>query len=360
MKKKIGFTVLAVCLAAGLALSAFYFFSDRPAESFGTTKAGEAKIYTLTNKNGMKIRLTNYGATLVSAMVPNKDGTLTDVVLGYDDAAGYENGSVYMGATVGRVTNRIAGASFELNGIEYSLTANNNGNTLHGGTDFYVHRLWETKNVTESSVTFHLDSPDGDQGFPGNLSIDVTYSLSHNNEISVFYSAQSDADTLFAPTNHSYFNLNGGGDARDLLLQINADYITVNDENLIPTGELAAVEGTDYDFRTQRRIGELRNGDYDNNFAINSAGFREVASLHSEVTGITMKVSTELPGLQLYTAAGLTETGKNGVTYGPYSAVCLETQYFPDAIHHDNFIPPVLAAGRTFTSQTVYAFSCDK
>ena len=304
----------------------------------------------------------NYGAALVHAAVPDKKGSPVDVVLGYDDAAGYEKGGMSVGGIVGRAANRIGGASFDLNGRTYNLTPNAGTITLHGGRDFYVHRLWQTADVTDSSVTFRLESPDGDQGFPGNLVLDVTYTLTDSNEIRIDYRAVCDADTLLSPTNHSYFNLSGdgSGDVRRQLVTILADAYTVLGPGQVPTGQLQDVTGTDYDFRNERPIGAAMNGDYDFNYALNGSGFRKTAEMYSPETGIRMTVSTDMPGIQFYTAVGLDETGRKGAYYGPFSAACFEAQFFPDAIHHENFKKPVLRAGEEFRSTTVYSFETEK
>ena len=320
------------------------------------TEEQDMEIYILKNSSGMAAHLSDYGATLVKLLVPSRDGELIDVVLGYDDKDAYEAGTMSMGGIIGRVANRIGGAAFELDGTVYDLTANDSKNTLHGGRDFYNKRSWEAEAVTESSVKFHLNSADMDQGFPGNLSINVTYSLTEDNELKISYEAVTDKDTVFSPTNHSYFNLNGGGDARNHIVWINADSITAVNEDLIPSGDLLEVKGSDYDFTVPKAVISARNGDYDHNYVISGQDFRKAASAYSDKSGIEMTVWTDMPCMQFYTSANLDGIGKNSEKYDPYSALCFETQFAPDAVNHKNFEQPVLKAGERFSSQTVYAF----
>ena len=231
---------------------------------FGATvKGDETKLYTLTNKNGMEIAVSDYGATLVQVIVPDKEGKPCDVVLGYDEAAGYEEGDLFFGAIVGRSANRIGGASFELNGVTYQLEKNDNGNNLHSGMDFYNQRMWKVKETADDYITFELDSPDGDQGYPGAVHIEVTYTLTEDNAVKIAYHAVPDADTLINMTNHSYFNMDGhaSGDVLDQEVWIDADAFTRADAESIPTGEITPVEGTPMDFRTKKAIGkEIETG----------------------------------------------------------------------------------------------------
>lgn len=333
-----------------------------------TSKGDEAKSYLLKNKKGMEIVVSDYGATLIQVKVPDREGNLLDVVLGYDKIEGYENGGVFFGATVGRIANRIGGACFELNGKEYQLTKNDNKNTLHGGRDFYSQRMWQAEKEDEAEITFVLNSPDGDQGFPGNLDIHVTYALTEENELKIHYYAVSDQDTIVNLTNHSYFNLSGhaSGTAMDQQVVILADAFTEADAESIPTGKIIPVEGTPMDFRQMKAIGRdieekyealILGGGYDHNWVLNGEGFRHVASMYSEKTGITMKVYTDLPGMQFYTGNFVEEEqGKEGAVYQKRNGVCFETQYFPDAIHKEHFGGPVLKAGETYDTMTVYKF----
>jgi aldose 1-epimerase len=365
-----------------------------------------AGLYILESSDGMRAAVTDYGAALVSLAVPDGKGRLRDVVLGHDDASGYESGSGHIGASVGRFANRIAGAGFELNGHKYELTANNGANCLHGGRDFFKNRLWGVKidftsvrsgdimaayasesisdkdpsrglkGLHDDSITFCLDSPDGDQGFPGNMHIEVTYSLPGNGKLRIDYRAVSDADTPVSFTNHSYFNLNGhdSGTVMGHVARINAEYYTPVDAGLIPLEEPAPVAGTPFDFREDKMLGRDINADneqiafgggYDHNFVIGEEvgerTIQEAGILYSEDSGICMTVLTDMPGMQVYTANGLKEEpGKDGAVYGRRSAVCLETQFRPNAI---NSTDPdirkgcILKAGEEFISSTIYRFS---
>ena len=337
---------------------------------FGATvKGDETKLYTLTNKNGMEIAVSDYGATLVQVIVPDKEGKPCDVVLGYDEAAGYEEGDLFFGAIVGRSANRIGGASFELNGVTYQLEKNDNGNNLHSGMDFYNQRMWKVKETADDHITFELDSPDGDQGYPGAVHIEVTYTLTEDNAVKIAYHAVPDADTLINMTNHSYFNMDGhdSGDVLSQKVWIDADQFTPSDSTLIPTGEYRDVTGTPFDFRTEKTIGQdihaddeqIKNGGgYDHNYVLKTDGkFAKVASMTGAKSGIVMDVYTDMPGMQVYTANGTTiECGKNKSSYKPFCGACFETQFFPDSIHHENFKSCVLKANTKFTTVTEYRF----
>lgn len=338
---------------------------------FGQNHKGEqSSLYTLTNQNGMMIGVTDLGATLHAVLVPDRDGNLCDVVLGYDDAQGYENGNgTFFGATVGRNANRIAGGKFTLNGKEYHLDKNNGDNNLHSGLDFYSFRVWDVKEETENRITFSLHRPDGDQGYPGALDIDVTYTLTEDNAVKIDYYAVPDQDTIVNLTNHSYFNLAGdaSGDVLEQEIWLDADAFTRADAASIPTGEILSVEGTPMDFRVKKAIGKeieadyealnLGNG-YDHNWILKNDGeVLKVAELSSEQTGISMEVYTDLPGVQIYTANFLeNEVGKHGEIYGKRQGVCFETQYFPDAVNHENFPSPICKAGEIYRSTTIYKF----
>ena len=336
---------------------------------FGSTSKGEkARLYILRNQRGMEIAVTDYGAALVKVLVPDKDGKVQDVVLGYDNAKAYENGGVYFGATVGRVANRIGGASFELNGNACELTANDNNNSLHGGRDYYNKRMWQAEETDGQKVMFSLESPEGDQGYPGNAKISVIYELTEDNELKISYHAVSDGDTLMNLTNHSYFNLSGhaSGPVLGQEVFIAADAFTRADAESIPTGELVPVEDTPMDFREYKAIGEEIETDYealtlgqgyDHNWALNGKGMRTVAGMRSKETGIVMEVLTDLPGMQFYTGNFLiSEQGKEDTEYKKRHGACFETQYFPDAIHKEHFEGPVLKAGTSYDTMTVYRF----
>ena len=336
---------------------------------FGATvKGDETKLYTLTNKNGMEIAVSDYGATLVQVIVPDKEGKPCDVVLGYDEAAGYEEGDLFFGAIVGRSANRIGGASFELNGVTYQLEKNDNGNNLHSGMDFYNQRMWKVKETADDHITFELDSPDGDQGYPGAVHIEVTYTLTEDNAVKIAYHAVPDADTLINMTNHSYFNMDGhaSGDVLDQEVWIDADAFTRADAESIPTGEITPVEGTPMDFRKEKVVEKEIGADYtplklaggyDHNWVLNGKGFRKAASAESEETGIKMEVYTDLPGIQFYSGNFLAGSkGKEGAVYEKGYGICFETQYFPDAIHKENFESPITKAGEVYDTTTVYKF----
>ena len=334
-----------------------------------TRSFGNATMYTFENKNGMVMEVTDFGAVLYSLMVPDKDGNLVDVNLGYATPEAYAKETSGFGATIGRNGNRIGGAKFTLNGKVYELTPNNNGNNLHSGLDFYQHRMWTVKETTENSITFSLHSPDGDQGFPGNFDVDVTYTLADDNELKIDYNGVTDADTVINMTNHSYFNLNGhaSGNILEHELWVDADAFTATDDKLIPTGEIRLVEGSPMDFRVKKLVGRDIDADYDalnyaggydHNWCLNNNGeFKKVIEISSDLSGITMEVYTDLPGVQIYAGNFLvSEPGKSGATYKKRQGICFETQHYPDAINHDNFPSPVVKKGEVYKTTTVYKF----
>lgn len=339
--------------------------------SFGTGKNGEAAtLYTFENKNGMVMEVSDFGATLYSLIVPDKENNPCDVVLGYDNPDGYMGPSgTGFGATIGRNGNRIGKARFVLNGKTYELDKNNNGNNLHSGLDYYHHRMWAVKETTENSITFSLHSPDGDQGYPGTFDVDVTYTLTEDNALQIDYYGVPQADTIVNMTNHSYFNLNGhaSGSIVEQEVWVDADAFTATDSELIPTGEIVPVEGTPMDFRTKKKIGRdigenyealVFGGGYDHNWCLNNNGkFAKVIEMSSDVSGITMEVYTDLPGVQIYSGNYLSEEkGKDGIVYHQRQGICFETQHYPDAINHDNFPSPVVKAGEEYRTRTVYKF----
>ncbi len=338
--------------------------------AFGKTLQGEEVfLYRFVNQKGMVMQVTDFGATLQAVKTPAKSGQLVDVVLGYDNATGYEEGTESFGATVGRIANRIGGSSFDLDGKHYALTANNGKNNLHSGLDFYHKRLWKVKEISESSITFSLHSPDMDQGYPGELDVDVTYTLTEDNGVRIDYLAVPKADTIINMTNHSYFNLNGhsSGDILHHVLMVEADTFTRNDAESIPTGEILPVEGTPMDFRVKKEIGRdiempyeqlVWGRGYDHNWCLNAPrSLRKVIDVTGDQTGITMEVLTDQPGVQIYTGNFLDrENGKEGVVYRYRQGVCFETQNYPDAIHHDNFPSPVVKAGEKYQTTTIYRF----
>lgn len=335
-----------------------------------TRSFGNATMYTFENKNGMVMEVTDFGATLYSLIVPDKDENPIDVVLGYDSTEEYMGPSgTGFGATIGRNGNRIGKAEFTLNGKTYQLDKNNNGNNLHSGLDYYHYRMWTVKETTENSITLSLHSPDGDQGFPGNFGVDVTYTLTDDNELKIDYNGVSDADTVINMTNHSYFNLNGhaSGNILEHELWVDADAFTATDDKLIPTGEIRLVEGSPMDFRVKKLVGRDIDADYDalnyaggydHNWCLNNNGeFKKVIEISSDLSGITMEVYTDLPGVQIYAGNFLvSEPGKSGATYKKRQGICFETQHYPDAINHDNFPSPIVKKGEVYKTTTVYKF----
>lgn len=335
-----------------------------------TRNFGNATLYTFENKNGMIMEVTDFGATLYSLIVPDKDGNPCDVVLGYDSPEGYMGPSgTGFGATIGRNGNRIGKAQFTLNGKIYELDKNNNGNNLHSGLAYYHYRMWTVKETTEDSITFSLHSSDGDQGYPGNFDVDVTYTLTGDNELRIDYSGIPDQDTITNMTNHSYFNLNGhaSGSVLEQEVWVDADAFLPTDKELIPTGEILSVEGTPMDFRVKKPIGrdieedyEALNfgGGYDHNWCLNNKGkFAKVIEMSAKESGITMEVYTDLPGVQIYSGNFLVEElGKDGIVYKHRQAICFETQGYPDAINHENFPSVVCKAGEVYKTTTVYKF----
>ncbi|MBE7002812.1 MAG: galactose mutarotase [Ruminococcaceae bacterium] len=330
---------------------------------FGTLSDGTpVTAARLETASGASLTVLDYGATIQSVCVPGRDGRLVDVVLGYDGAAGYESGHDYLGATIGRVGNRIGGARFSLGGKEYTLAKNDGENHLHGGARGFDKRLW-TMAVSEDAIVCERLSPDGEEGYPGNLQVRVTFTFSASGALTIAYDAETDADTLVNLTNHCYFNLNGGGSAMGHYLQLFAERFCENDEHCLPTGRLLETALTPFDFRLGKTLGAdvgaeheqlRRGGGYDHNFCLSG---RRAAVLQGEKNGIGMTVDTDMPGLQLYTANFLAEQpGKGGVMMGRREAVCLETQLYPNAMNCYGFPSPVLRKGQKLHSETVYSF----
>ena len=336
-------------------------------EFFGKIHTGEeASLYTISC-GGLTAVVTDYGATLVKLLVPDADGNVADVVLGHDTPDDYHKSTCFFGATVGRSANRIGGATFEINGRTYAMAPNENSNNLHSGPDFYHDRMWKLIRHTADSITLELFSPHGDQGFPGNATIQVTYSLDCSGGLHIVYDGICDQDTVFNLTNHSYFNLAGHENtaaAMDQLLMIPGRFFNPDDAQSIPTGELRSVNGSPMDFRTPKAIGQDINADYD---ALNLQGGYDhnwevfcnpCAILQDPVSGRTMAVHTDCPGVQFYAGNFLNnEPGKNGTVYPMRSAICLETQFYPDCIHHSDWPQPIVRAGEKYHSETVYRFS---
>lgn len=340
-------------------------------KDFGKTSKGElATVYTLENEAGMQISVSDFGATLTSVLVPDKDNNPVEVTLGYDDATGYEAGlGNAFGASVGRNANRIGGAVIEINGTEYHLTKNDGENNLHSGLDFYHGRMWKVADADDTHVTFEMDSPDGDQGYPGALDMKVTYTLDEENGLTIHYEAVPDQDTVINMTNHSYFNLNGhkSGSVLHHRMQLLSDAFTPADAQSIPTGEICSVDGTPMDFRSTKELGAeidaayeplILGTGYDHNWVLKNEGrFDKVAEVTGDESGIVMEVWTDRPGVQVYTANFLeNEAGRNGAVYQKRDAVCLETQNYPDAVHQKNFPEAICKKGETYDTKTAYRF----
>jgi aldose 1-epimerase len=332
----------------------------------------QIQLFTLKNSKRMIVQITNYGGKIVSIIVPDKEGQFADICLGYESAEEYINGIASLGATMGRVTNRIANAQFTLNDSTYHLAKNNGEHTIHGGNKGFRYKVWDATQIDEKTLELGYFSPDGEEGFPGNLQLKVRFSVTEDNELKLTYRATTDKPTVINFTNHAFFNLagEGNGDILDHKLMVKAEYYTPVDDTAIPTGEILTVEDTPLDFRELTAIGaridqdfdQLKHvGGYDHNYVIDKQdGEMGVAAiLHEPKSGRVMEVKTTEPGIQVYTANSLTENdkGKGGKTYGPRSSICLETQHFPDSPNHPNFPNTVLNPGEEYISTTIYKFS---
>jgi aldose 1-epimerase len=342
-------------------------------QSFGKAEDGQpTDLYILTNKNGVEAAITNYGGTVVYLKVPDRNGKLDDVVLGYDNLEGYAGGKAYIGATVGRYANRIAHAAFTLDGTTYTLAKNDGDNHLHGG---FSKRVWTATAVSSSAgqaLELTYLSKDGEEGFPGNLSVKVVYTLTDQNELKIYYSATTDKDTVLNLTNHAYFNLagQGNGDILQQQVMIKADRFTPIDATSIPTGELRSVKGTPFDFANLTAIGARINQDdqqlklgngYDHNWVLNNktpGSLFLAAKAYDPHSGRVVEVFTSEPGIQLYTGNFLDGIhGRDGKVYNRRYAFCLETQHFPDSPNKPDFPSTELKPGQHFQSTTVYKFS---
>ncbi len=374
--------VLIACVLAGLTMAMTSckttgeqkFKPLDPAKFETTVNGKKVSLYNLENNKGMMVQITNYGGRIVALWVPGKEGNYSDIVTGFDTIDGYIRDKSYFGALIGRYGNRIAGGKFTFDGKEYTLPVNNGPNSLHGGTSGFDHKVWDVKKNTPDSLVLHYLSKDGEEGYPGNLSVTVTYSLNDSNELKIDYAAETDAKTIVNLTNHAYFNLSGhdDGDILGHVLMIDADRYTPVDSTLIPTGELATVEGTPFDFRTPTAIGERIDADdvqirygngYDHNLILNKddSEMALAARVEDPVSGRIMEVYTTEPGVQFYTGNFLdgNSVGKNGTPYKFRHAFCLETQHFPDSPNHDNFPDTVLEPGEHYSSSTIYKFSTE-
>ena len=336
------------------------------ASAFGALSDGTPVTRYRLGDEAAHVDILDYGATIQSLVVPDRDGVPTDVVLGYNDIKGYETGTCFFGATVGRHANRIGGGAFTLNGKTYSLAKNSGPNHLHGGPEGFDRRMFQAE-LLGDTLKLSLVSPDGDQGYPGALRLSVYFSFSEDMALTIRYEAVSDQDTVVNLTNHSYFDLSGGRNPRGQLLTLDADEYTENDENTLPTGVISPVAGTPFDFRQEKPVGQdldamnqqlLYCRGYDHNFVLKNGGqLTEFARLRSRETGIAMTAATDMPGVQLYGANFVEEQGKG--SYQPYCAVCLETQFFPNGMGVAHFPKPLLRAGDTWRHETVYRFEAE-
>ena len=339
---------------------------------FGTMPDGvEVYLYTLTNDQGIEVSIITYGGSITSLKVPDRNGVLGDIVLGYETLDEYARNPRYVGALIGRHANRIGMGKFSLNGVEYQLPQNNGVNHLHGGFNGFDKRVWAASDDGTVLRLIYL-SRDGEESYPGNVTAEVTYKLSEN-QLSVDYRASTDAGTIVNLTNHSYFNLKGDGTILDHALTLNADSFTPVSSDLIPNGEIRSVEATPMDFRKGKMIGAEINeaydqlgftGGYDHNFVLNDydGTLRSAASLHESSTGRVLEVLTTQPGMQFYSGNFLDGSlvGKKGIVYHKYAGLCLEPQHFPDAPNHSNFPSTVLRPGEEYKQTTVFRFSVHK
>lgn len=343
--------------------------------SWGTLPDGQhASVYILANSNRMEVTVADYGATIISLKVPDRFGNVDDVVLGYDNISGYVNDRQYLGGSIGRYANRIAHGKFTLDGATYAVSRNEGKNTLHGGFQGFNKKLWRARPVpgSEEAIQFRYESPDGEEGFPGNLATSILFTLTAANELRINYSSTTDRLTVVNLTNHSYFNLAGshGPDILEHQLFLNADYFLPCHETLIPTGHIAPLRNTPFDFCTSTAIGEricdqheqLRIGKgYDHNWILNADGKSEMrlaAQVSEPTTGRTMRIFTTEPGIQFYSGNVLRNcVGRDGRVYKPHDAFCLETQHFPDSPNRPEFPSTSLRPGDEYNSTTIYSFS---
>ena len=335
---------------------------------FGVTPEGQrVSLYTLTNDRGLEVSITNYGGAVVSLKTPDRHGEFADVALGYDTLEEYVRNPRYFGGLIGRHANRIGLGRFTLDGTEYQLTQNNGVNHLHGGEKGFDKRVWEALDQKDpGAVRLRLRylSVDGEEGYPGNVRAEVTYTLFAGNELEINYEATTDRDTIVNLTSHAYFNLAGGGDVRGHELTLHADAFTPVSQELIPTGEIKSVANTPMDFRRAKPIGADLSlaGGYDHNFVLQDSdgSLRPAARLYEPNSGRVLEILTTEPGIQFYSGNFLdgSLTGKGGVVYHKYTGLCLEPQKFPDAPNHPNFPSTVLRPGETYRHRSVYRFSC--
>lgn len=343
-------------------------------KSFGFMPDGkEVFAYTLDNGKNVKAEIITYAGIVKNLWVKDKNGEYVDVVLGRDSLEEYFNNKGCFGALIGRHANRIYRGKFEINGVEYNVGINNGKNSLHGGIKGFDKYVWDAKEIDDDknpALELTFFSPDGDEGFPGNLNVKVTYVVSEQDGLIMRYEAVSDKDTVVNLTNHSYFNVNGigNGNIYDLNMQMNCSFFTPNTDECLPYGEIWSVKGTPFDFTESKKIGTVINADYeqltkfggyDHNFIIDGKGFRKAAVVASDKTGIVMDVYTDKPGVQLYTGNAIEEGRicKDGKTYSKHEALCLETQYYPNSTTYAHFPSPFLKAGEKYDFVTEYRFS---
>lgn len=348
-------------------------FENLKRADFQTSTDGKkTDLYVLKNNNNMQVAITNYGGRVVGCLVPKKDGKLVDVVIGMSSVAGFKNATEpYFGATIGRVGNRVNNGRFTLGGETYNIFQNNGKNMLHGGKKGYQYVVWDVKESTSKKLVLTYLSKDGEENFPGNLQVEVTYALNDNNDLKINYKWSSDKLTVANLTNHAFFNLNGEGSGSILnhVLQIDADYTTPVDETLIPDGTFANVENTPFDFRSPEKVGarifeeniQLKYGKgYDHNYKLNKGGnhLQKVATIVGDISKIKMEIHTTEPGLQFYSGNFMESknTLKNGKKDDFRTAFCLETQHFPDTPNHANFPSIEVKPGVEYTSQSIYHF----
>ena len=375
MKKLCVWAVAALLMAACTPKAEKATDSGLLQSKFQTEVDGKkTDLFTLRNKNNMEVCITNFGGRIVSVMVPDKDGQMRDVVLGFDSIQDYISKPSDFGATIGRYANRINQGQFTLDSVEYQLPRNNYGHCLHGGPQGFQYRVFDAELLNPQELQLTYRAEDGEEGFPGNITCKVVMKLTDDNAIDIQYEAETDKPTIVNMTNHSYFNLEGdAGNNSGHLLMVDADYYTPVDSTFMTTGEIVPVEGTPMDFRKAHKIGDeieadfeqLRiTGGYDHNYVTdgyNKASIREIAEAWSEKTGIQMNVLTDCPCVQFYAANFVDqEHGKNGHVYNKREAFCLETQVEPNAVNVENFHSPILEAGERYYSETIYRFSVKK
>lgn len=369
----LGLASLLVCSCGNKSAEEVTLSGLNPKEFKTEVNGEQVGLFTLKNKSGMEVCFTNYGARIVSVMVPDKDGNMKDVVLGFDNIRDYMNISNNFGATIGRYGNRINQGKITIDGVEYQLPQNNYGHSLHGGPNGWDTKVFTTKLPNNNSVEMSLVSPDGDANYPGTIQAKVTFTLTDDNAIDIKYEATTDKKTVINMTNHSYFNLSGDSSKpiTNDILYINANQFTPVDDTFMTTGEILPVAGTPMDFTTPKKVGEeidnfdyqqLKNGNgYDHNWVLNTNG--DIKALAAKVTspesGISLEVYTDEPGIQVYTGNFLDGTvkGKKGIIYNQRAAICLETQHYPDSPNKPDWPSVILEPGQTYKSRCIYKFT---